>query len=52
MKIPYKKVEGFHIYDDGMELYHGLQKPIFFVFGLVDPMQRDVIGHIIGLFTQ
>ena len=52
MKIPYKKVEGFHIYDDGMELYHGLQKPIFFVFGLVNSMQRDVIGHIIGLFTQ
>lgn len=52
MKIPYKKIEGFHLYDDGMELYHGLEKPTFFVFKESDPIQSDVIGHIIGLHTQ
>lgn len=52
MKIPYKKIEGFHLYDNGMELYHGLQKPTYFVFKEMDPIQSDVIGHVIGLFTK
>jgi len=52
MKIPYNKIEGFHLYDDGMELYYGLQKPIIFIFKETDPIQSDVIGHIIGLHTN
>jgi hypothetical protein len=52
MKIPYNKIEGFHLYDDGMELFHGLQKPTFFVFKETDPIQSDVIGHVIGLHTK
>ena len=52
MKIPYNKIEGFHLYDDGMEIYHGLQKPTYFVFKETDPIQSDVIGHVIGLHTK
>lgn len=52
LKIPYGKIEGFHLYDDGLELYHGLQKPTMFKFKEADPMESDVIGHIIGLFTR
>jgi hypothetical protein len=52
MRIPYSKIEGFHLYDDGMELYHGLQKPTYFIFKELDPIQSDVIGHIIGLHTK
>lgn len=52
MKIPYTKIEGFHLYDNGMELFHGLQKPTYFVFKETDPIQSDVIGHVIGLHTK
>lgn len=52
LKISYSKIEGFHLYDNGLELYHGLQKPTIFVFKEVDPIQSDVIGHIIDLHTR
>ncbi|MFA5330962.1 MAG: hypothetical protein WC342_01155 [Methanoregula sp.] len=52
MIIPYTKIEGFHLYDDGMELYQGLQKPTYFIFKETDPIQSDVIGHVIGLHTK
>jgi hypothetical protein len=52
LKIPYSKIEGFHLYNDGLELYHGLQKPTLFELNAVDPMQIDTIGHIIDLNTK
>lgn len=52
LRIPYSKIEGFHLYNDGLEIYHGLQKPTLFALKEADPLQSDVIGHIIDLFTQ
>jgi len=52
LKIPYNKIQGFHLYNDGLELYHGLQQPTVFVLNEIDPMQSDVIGHIIDLHTR
>ncbi len=52
VKIPYSKIEGFRIYNDGLEVYRGTQKPTLFFFREVDSLQSDVIGHIIDLYTQ
>ena len=52
IKIPYNKIEGFHLYKDGLEVYHGTQKPTLFIFSEVDSLQSDVIGHIIDLYTR
>lgn len=52
IKIPYSKIEGFHLYNDGLELYRGTQKPTLFLFNEVDTLQSDVIGHIIDLYTR
>jgi hypothetical protein len=53
IKIPYSKVEGFHLYHDGLEVYHGTKKPTVFIFSnIVDPLQSNVIGHIIELHTR
>lgn len=52
LKIPYSKIEGFHLYNDGLEIHHGLQKPTLFVLKEIDPIESDVIGHVIDLHTR
>ena len=52
VKIPYGKIEGFHLFNDGLQIYHGLKNPTLFFLEQVDHLQHEVIGHIIDLYTK
>ena len=52
VKIPYGKIEGFHLFNDGLQIYHGLKNPSLFFLEQVDPIQHEVIGHIIDLYQN
>jgi len=45
LKIPYSKIEGFHLYDDGLEIYHGLQKPTLFLGDCVGSHTNNKLGE-------